>query len=259
MKQDAKGSYAEVNGLHIYYEIHGNGNPLVLIHGGGSTIETTFGRLIPAISKNRKVIAVEMQAHGRTDDRTSPLSFQQDADDIASLLQRLNISKADFLGFSNGGQTLIEIALRHPGCINKLIFASIFYNRDAAAPEFWKGFEAVQLEHMPKQLHEGFLNVNNNPSALLNMFNRDVERMRNFKGWTKEELRSITFPALIINGNNDVGSMEHAVEISRLMPQSTLVIFPGGHGNYIGTIESIEGKDLPKFNAVNLIEEFLDT
>ena len=149
-----KTGYAEVNGLNMYYEIHGQGKPLVLIHGGGSTIETTFGRIIPLLSKKRQIIAVEMQAHGHTGDRPADLSFEQDADDVAALLKNFKIDKADFLGFSNGGQTLIEVALRHPEIINKTIIASAFYNRSAAAPEFWEGFGGATLDVMPKALRE---------------------------------------------------------------------------------------------------------
>ena len=103
----ATGKYANVNGLKMYYEIQGNGFPLVLIHGGGSTIGTTFGRILPALSKTHKVIAVEMQAHGHTADINRPLSFEQDADDIAELLKQLNITKADIFGFSNGASNTL--------------------------------------------------------------------------------------------------------------------------------------------------------
>ena len=100
-----QGRYAEINGLNLYYEIHGKGKPLVLLHGGGSTITTTFGRILPDLAKTHQVIAIELQAHGHTRDIDRPLSFEQDADDIAVLLQELNISKVFILGFSNGGNT----------------------------------------------------------------------------------------------------------------------------------------------------------
>lgn len=126
----SQNGYADINGLRMYYEIYGEGAlPLVLIHGGGSTIQTTFGNIIPHLAKRRKIITMELQAHGRTNDRDVPLSFQQDADDVAALLGYLQIDKADFLGFSNGGQTLIELALRHAELINKMIVASAFYKK----------------------------------------------------------------------------------------------------------------------------------
>jgi pimeloyl-ACP methyl ester carboxylesterase len=252
-----KNDYADVNGLKMYYEIYGEGKPLVLIHGGGSTIQTSFGNIIPALAKQLQLIAVEMQAHGRTSDRNSDLSFQQDADDIAALLEHLKISKADFLGFSNGGQTTIEIALRHPDLVHKIILASIFTKR-VEAPEFWKGFDTATLNDMPTLLRESFLQVNNRPDLLLNMFNKDVKRMKHFKGWPDEQIKSIQVPALIISGNHDVGSLEHTIEMYRNFPNGELAIFPGSHGTYLGALESLENGVWPAFNSSELIEEFLN-
>src|SRR5690242_19335504 len=118
-----KSGYSEVNGLKMYYEVHGQGNPLVLIHGGGSTIQTSFGRIIPLLAKHRQIIGVELQAHGHTNDRNADLTFEQDAEDVATLLRNLKISKADFLGFSNGAHTVMEIAMRYPALANKIILA----------------------------------------------------------------------------------------------------------------------------------------
>jgi pimeloyl-ACP methyl ester carboxylesterase len=258
MDTNFKNGYSQVNGLAMYYEIHGQGKPLVLIHGGGSTIETTFGRIIPILRKSRQLIAVELQAHGHTNDRDTELTFEQDADDVAALLKNLHVSKADCFGFSNGGHTAIEIAIRHPHLVNKIILASAFYNRSAVVPEFWEGFDTPTLDVMPQALREGYLKANNSEAGLLNMFNKDVRKMKAFKGWTREQIKSIKAPTLIINGNHDVGSIEHAVEMCRLIPNCELAIFPGGHGTFIGTLESITGDTLPKFNALPLIEEFLD-
>src|SRR4051812_15211364 len=134
-----KNGYSDVNGLKLYYEVYGPGKPLLLLHGGGSTIQTSFGKIIPLLSKNRQIIAVELQAHGRTHDRDTPLTFEQDADDVAALLDNLHIAKTDILGFSNGGHTAIEIVLRHPDIVNKLILCSAFYKRNGVAPQFWEG------------------------------------------------------------------------------------------------------------------------
>src|ERR1700683_2824588 len=103
-----RNGYLDVNGLKMYYEIIGEGRPLVLIHGGGSTIQTTFGRIIPELAKHRQLIGIELQAHGHTGDRDKELSFEQDVDDIAALLDKLNITKSDFLGFSTGGLNTIQ-------------------------------------------------------------------------------------------------------------------------------------------------------
>jgi len=230
----------------------------VLIHGGGSTIQTSFGRIIPRLAMHRQIIGVELQAHGHTNDRNTHLTFEQDADDVATLLNNLKISKADFLGFSNGGQTTMEIAIRHPRLVNKIILASVFYKRSAAVPQFWEGFDHATLNDMPQILREGYLTANNNAESLLNMFNKDVQRMKTFKDWTDDYVKSIKARTLIITANKDVGSPEHAVEMYRLIPNCELAIFPGGHGAYLGAIESLDNGKMPAFNAIDLIEEFLD-
>jgi pimeloyl-ACP methyl ester carboxylesterase len=107
------GKYDSVNGINMYYEIHGSGQPLVLLHGGGSTIQTTFCKILPLLAQAHRVMAIELQAHGHTSDRDAPESFMQDADDVAELFRQLNVEKANIFGFSNGGQTCIEMGLRH--------------------------------------------------------------------------------------------------------------------------------------------------
>ncbi len=253
-----KSGYSEVNGLKMYYEIHGQGKPLVLIHGGGSTIETSFGNLIPLLAKSQQIIAVELQAHGHTNDRDTGLTFEQDAKDVVTLLNNLQISKADFLGYSNGGQTLIEIALRHSPAVGKIILASAFYKLNAVVPEFWEGFNNATLDVMPKALKDGYLRANNSEAGLLNMFNKDVQRMKVFKGWTDEQMKSIEAPTLIINGNNDVGRVEHAVEMYRTIPNSQLAIIPGKHGAYLGAIEYLVNGKWQQQYIVDLIQAFLD-
>lgn len=254
-----KSGYSDVNGLKMYYEIYGQGKPLVLIHGGGSTIQTSFGRIIPLLAKHRQIIGVELQAHGHTNDRNTNLSFEQDANDVAKLLDNLAISKADILGFSNGGQTSIEIALRHPEKVNKIILASAFYKRSAVVPQFWEGFNHATLNDMPQVLQDGSLAANNSQELLLNMFNKDVQRMKTFKDWSDEQMRSISAPTLVINGNNDICSLEHAIEMYRIIPNCTLAILPGGHGTYLGAIEALDNANWTQSYAANLIEEFLDT
>ncbi len=252
-----KSGYSEVNGIKMYYEIYGEGTPLVLIHGGGSTIETNFGKIIPLLAKDHRVIAMELQAHGRTADRDKPLSFEQDAGDVAALLKNLQIPKADILGFSNGGQTAIEMALHHPELINKLILCSTFYNRGAVFPQFWDIFKNANIKDMPQPLKDGFLKVNNDSNALLKMFDRDVERMKNFKGWSDDQIRSIKVPTLIMNGTKDVATVEHAAEMHRLISNSELAILPGGHGQYLGEVTTLVNGTWQYPYAVGIMEEFL--
>ena len=132
--------YANVNGLRMYYEQHGaDGFPLVLVHGGGSTINTTFGRILPLLARTHRVIAVEVQAHGHTRDIDRPFTFTQDADDIAALLDTLHVAQADVFGFSNGGTTALQVGIRHPAKVRKLIIASSNFTRAGMVDGFWTG------------------------------------------------------------------------------------------------------------------------
>src|SRR5205085_782868 len=133
--------------------------------------------------------------------------------------------------------TAIEIALRHAGIVNSLIICSAFYKRSAAVPQFWEGFDHVSLSDMPQALKDGYLEVNNDPRGLGNMFNKDVQKMKEFKDWSDEQIRSIKAPTLIMNSSMDVGSPEHAIEMFRLIPKCELAILPGKHGAYLGAIE----------------------
>lgn len=256
-KQDSVSGYAPVNGLKLYYEIHGSGTPLVLIHGGGSTMQTTFGRVIHAFAETHKVIAVEMQAHGRTADIDRPLSFEQDADDIAALLKYLNIDKADIFGFSNGASTTLQCAIRHPERVNKIVVASTFYNRNGTPPWFWNMMGKATFGGMPQQFKDAFLKVNPDTSALHRMYERDVARMRAFPDISDEQMQSITAPALIIIGDNDVATPEHAAQMHRLLANSRLAIIPGGHGDYIGEITAPQDSILIAA-TVNMINKFLN-
>lgn len=256
--QETYSGYAAVNGLNMYYEIHGKGTPLVLIHGGGSTIETTFGRVIHEFAKKRKVIGVELQAHGHTADINRAETFEQDADDVAALLKSLKIKNADFLGFSNGGNTAIQLAIRHSQLVRKLIIVSSFFKREGLYPQLWESLNSATLNDLPKQLQEAYKKVAPRPEDLSIMFDRDRNRMLEFKDWKAEDIQSIRTPALIILGEEDVVMPEHAMEMARLMPHARLAILPGGHGACIGEITTLlENSRLP-LTTVAMMENFLN-
>lgn len=227
----AEGRYADINGLHLYYEIHGqphaNQPPLVLLHGGGSTIETTFSHTLPLLSKSRQVIAFEQQGHGHTNDIADrPFTFEQSADDAAALMQHLGIEKADFFGYSNGGSIAMQIAIRHPKLVRKLVIASAMYKRDGLPPEFWEGMRHASLESMPKELRDAYVAVAPHPDQLQSFHDKSVQRMLTFKDWPDEMLRNIQAPSLIIIGDADVIRPEHAIAMYRLIPHAKLAILP---------------------------------
>jgi pimeloyl-ACP methyl ester carboxylesterase len=256
-----KTGYAPVNGLKMYYEIHGDDSaerPLVLIHGGGSTIQTSFGTILPELAKHRRVIAVELQGHGHTADIDRPESFERDADDVAGLMRSLNVEKADFLGFSNGGSTALQIAIRHPELVKKLVVIAAIFKRDGMSPGFWNGLSKATLQDMPVQLKEAYLAVAPNPKDLHKMFEKDRQRMLDFKDWPPGLLQSIESPVLVMVGDRDIVQPEHAVELYRLFPNGRLIVLPGAHGEYIGEAEAVKkGSRIPLF-AIGMIEEFLD-
>jgi pimeloyl-ACP methyl ester carboxylesterase len=257
--------FSEVNGMQMYYEIYlpnseinNRARPLVLIHGGGSTIQTSFEKAIPLFAKNRKVIAVELQAHGRTSDRIADLSFEQDADDVVTLLKNLNINKADFFGFSNGGTTALQIAIRHPKMVNKLILGSALTKRNGVPEWFWSFMEQASLNNMPQQLKDAYLQVASDPNGLQIMHDRDVKRMVNFKDIPEDQIKSLKVPTLIIVGDKDVITIEQTLEIHRQITNSELAIIPGGHGEYIGEITTLKPDFKESDLIVPLVEKFLN-
>jgi pimeloyl-ACP methyl ester carboxylesterase len=257
VKQDSISGYASVNGLNMYYEIHGTGAPLILIHGGGSTIQTSFGRVLQSFAKDRQVIAVELQGHGHTADINRPETFEQDADDVAALLKYLKIGNADFFGFSNGGNTTMQIAIRHPNLVRKIILGSAFFKRGGMYPQFWESLNHATLKDMPQPLKDAYKKVAPNDD-LSKMFEKDKKRMVEFKDWNAENIHSIKAPALIIIGDADVVLPEHAVEMLRLLPHARLSILPGTHGAYIGEVTTgMEHSKIPDL-TVSMIEEFLN-
>jgi pimeloyl-ACP methyl ester carboxylesterase len=256
-QQKQAGHYAMVNGLKMYYEIHGIGRSLVLLHGGGSTIMSTFGRILPELAKTHQVIAIELQAHGHTPDIDRPLSFEQDADDVAALLKQLHIEKAAFIGFSNGGTTSLQIAIRHPDLVNKLVLASTTYKREGMRPGFFEGMQHASLENMPMPLKDAYLEANPDPKGLQAMFDRDVARMVGFKDISDADIQAIQAPALVINADAEVVRVEHALALSHALPHAQLAILPGGHGDYIGESCAVDKHSKIPALVTAMIEAFL--
>lgn len=241
----------------MYYEIHGTGAPLVLIHGGGSTLQTSFGRVLHQFAQTHQVIAVEMQAHGHTADRDTPLSFEQDADDIAALLKHLNIAKANLFGFSNGANTTLHFAIRHPAMTNKIVVASTVYKKAGAPAWFWDMMDKPSFEAMPKVYKDAFLQINPDTNALYRMYERDVARMQSFPDIPEEQIKSITAPAFIITGDRDITTPEHLGEMQRLMANARIAIIPGVHGEYIGELSTPQDSTIIGA-TVAMINKFLN-
>jgi pimeloyl-ACP methyl ester carboxylesterase len=247
-----------VNGIKMYYEIYGSGKPLVLIHGGGGSILFDFKEIISRLENKFQLIGIDLQNHGMSEHRDVPETFEQDAKDVVALLKELNIEKASFWGFSNGGNTVMKIAHLYPEIVEKLIVASAFYKRNGMMDGFFESMMEATLDSMPETLKINFLNLNPDFSALENMFDKDSKRMQTFKDWSEDVLKSIKSPTLFISGDKDVMKPEHVVEMWRLVENSQLMILPATHGSYMmadfgGNID----EKLIDFTA-NEVEKFLN-
>ncbi len=253
----AAGHYADVGGLHMYYEDRGQGRPLVLIHGGGSTIDTSFGAILPILARSHRVIAVEEQGHGHTADLARPLSFEQMADDTAALLEQLHVRDADVLGFSNGGMTALELAVRHPSLVHRLIICSGYYAHAGFIPALRAGFEQPpNAAAMPKPLRDAYLAAAPHPD-LQAFVAKTVAMMRSFPDIPEDKLRAIEAPTLVMLADQDVVLPEHAVRLAKLVKHGQLAIFPNAqHGGYLGVAESPPGPRLLDL-GVTTIERFL--
>jgi pimeloyl-ACP methyl ester carboxylesterase len=231
--------YAPVNGLQMYYEVHGSGQPLVLLHGALSAIGTSFGKVLPLLAETRQVIAVELQAHGRTADVDRPLTIEQLADDTAALLEHLGIENADLFGYSLGSGVALQAALQRPDLVRKLVLASISYNRDGFHPGLMEGIDNLRPEDLAgSPFQEEYARIAPNPEDWPTLIAK-VKRMdHDLQDWAAETVRSIEAPTLIIIGDSDIVRPEHAVEMFRLLgggvagdvvglPRSQLAVLPG--------------------------------
>ena len=253
-----KSGYAPVNGLKLYYEIHGQGRPLVLIHGGGSTIESNWSRVIPLLSRNRRIIAIEEQGHGHTAAIDRPFTFENSADDVAALLDCLKIDRADVMGFSNGGNIALRVGLRHPAKVDKLVAISAMYRHDGMVPGFWEGFKNPDLAMMPEPLKAADRKINPDPKHLQRLFDQDVKRMATFVDWPDADISGIAAPTLVVVGDKDIVLPEHALKMSRLLPRGRLMIVPGDHGDFLGDCMTKRPDSQAPAGVIKLIETFLD-
>lgn len=222
---EKKQGYASVNGLKMYYEIHGTGKPLVVLHGA-------FGRATdyPTLGKNRQVIAVELQGHGHTADIDRPLTLDQMADDIAALLKHLKIEQSDFFGYSMGGNVALAVAIRHPSLVGKVAINGSNYGKieDAYEPETLKQFKSLSADFAPAILKDPYDKVAPDPTQWPVLVAKVKKMGLEFKGFAREDMKSIKAPVLITIGDRDAVRPEHAVEMFRLIPNAQLAVFPGG-------------------------------
>jgi pimeloyl-ACP methyl ester carboxylesterase len=210
--------YAPINGLRMYYEIHGSGGtPLVILHGAFGTVDM-FGPLVSALAETRTVIAVELQGHGRTADVDRPFTYPQFADDVAALLQYLSIEQADIFGYSMGGYTAQQIAIRHPELVRKLVVASASFNKEGVYPEVWEGIASLTpelFEGSPPQTE--YARLAPNPENWPALIEKVKQLEQAFSGWPAEDLAAIEAPTLLIVGDADILRPQHIAEMFQLL------------------------------------------
>jgi pimeloyl-ACP methyl ester carboxylesterase len=253
--------YAPVNGLKMYYEIHGTGKPLIVMHGAYMTIDA-MGAIIPKLAESHQVIAVELQGHGRTGDIADrPLSYEALADDIDALMAYLNIETADIFGFSLGGGVALEVALRHPERVNKLIIVSAPYNSQGWYPEM-----LAAVDYITPELFAGtpmaveYQRLAPNPENFGMLVTKLTELTKSAQDVSPDAIRAIQAPTLIIVGDADNVRPEHALDLHKLLgggvpgdivgaPVSQLAIIPGAtHTTVIDRVDAL----------VMFTNEFLD-
>ena len=231
MSQGTTG-YAPVNGLRMYYEVHGTGRPLVLLHGGLLTIDLSFGEICPELAAGHQVIATELQGHGRTADIDRELDLRYLAGDVAGLLSHLGIDRADVLGFSLGGGVALQLALDHPDRVGRLILASVSYAPDGFHQEISDPAQHATSTRMPtaedfRQMREAYARLAPEPDHFDAFAAKASQAAGSLKGWTAGELGRIGAPTLLVFGDHDFIRLEHAVEMHGLIPGAQLAVLPG--------------------------------
>jgi pimeloyl-ACP methyl ester carboxylesterase len=238
------GNYAQVNGLRLYYQVRGEGRPLILLHGGAGTIEM-FGEALTALSRVRQVVAPELQAHGHTADIDRPLRYELMAEDIAGLINHLGLGRADIMGYSLGGGVALRTAIQHPDLIDKLVLVSTPCRRNGWYPEVLQGMqqgadpeaaEAMKQTPMYQAYSKAAPRIQDWPVLMAKL----AELLRREYDWSKEVVE-MKMPTMLVVGDADSVRTEHAVEFFELlggggrdggwdgsgMSKSRLAVLPG--------------------------------
>jgi pimeloyl-ACP methyl ester carboxylesterase len=242
--------YVPVNGLDMYYEIHGDGSPLALLHGAMGTVESCFANLLPVLAAARQVVAIELQGHGHTADVDRPLSYQQMAFDAAALLEALGIRVADLVGYSLGGAVALQLAMQHPRLVRRVVFAGgTSYRRDGLYPEMLTEPESAADDLTGSAWHRAYMRVAPDPSRWPDLVAKNRDLDRTFAGWPDEDVQAVAAPVLLIIGDSDIVRPEHTMKMFRLLgggvigdsaglPASQLAVLPGT--SHVGLLDRVD-------------------
>ncbi|HEY4017552.1 MAG TPA: alpha/beta hydrolase [Pseudonocardiaceae bacterium] len=224
-------AYADVNGLHMYYESHGDGTPLVLLHGGVMTIDLNFAGLIPTLAKSHQVIGVEMQAHGRTADIDRAITPAALASDIVGLLDHLGIDRAHILGHSMGAAVTIELAVSHPDRVRSVVPISASVRIEGMHPDLLDPSKFATSDRLPTpadfaDMREAYERLSPTPEHFDEFLAKVSSSNGDLRGWSDEQLAGITAPTLIVQGDHDFVTNEHGALMQQLIPGSHLAVLP---------------------------------
>lgn len=237
----ARTGYAPVNGMQVYYEIHGSGGiPLVLLHGGLFDSDLQFGALLPELSRDRQVVTMDFQGHGRTNDVDDrPLSVDRLATDVVGLLEHLGLPQVDVFGFSLGGAVALHLAIAHPALVRRVVISSVAFHPDGN-----RGGNAEAVGEMTVDMIAGtpmeqaYRAKSPHPEKLQSLLTKLGQFLQHVPAWSDDDIRGIAAPTLITVGDCDMVRLEHAVRFLQLrggdvngdfegVPASQLAVFPG--------------------------------
>ncbi|WP_144123584.1 alpha/beta fold hydrolase [Catellatospora sichuanensis] len=249
--------------MDIYHEEDGTGEgrPLVLIHGALSGIGTSFGTILPLLARTRRVIAVELQAHGRTPDLDRPLTVEAFAGDVVELLDRLGVARADVFGWSMGAAVALRLGTDHAGRVGRLVLASVSFDDAGLHPGLLDGIADLRPEHLHgSEFHEEYLRTAPDPAGWANLVTKMKVLDANLPQWTPAQIRALDAPTMLVLADSDIVRPEHAVRMFRLLgggvvgdlaglPRCRLTVLPGTSHT---TVPQRAGWLAP------MIDEFLD-
>lgn len=253
------GNFAGVNGMQMYYEVSGEGDPLIVLHGAYMNIPS-MGEIIPALAETHRVYALELQGHGRTTDIDRPITYQNLADDVAAFMNVIGLEKADVFGYSMGANTGLQLAIRHPEKVDQLIAASVSYDVEGWQPAFREFLPQLTVEMMTSMpFAEDYKKLAADPEGFPALVEKLIALEHEPMAWEKE-VRELKAPVLIITGDADMVTLEHSVAMFRLLggggmgdmgkplPASRLAVLPAtSHTAVIGQADLLQ----------NIIERFL--
>jgi pimeloyl-ACP methyl ester carboxylesterase len=210
------GDRVEVNGMRMYYEVSGAGDPLIVLHGAYMNI-ASMGAIIPRLAGTHKVYALELQGHGRTTDIDRPITYPNLADDVAVFMDAVGLTKADVFGYSMGAVTGLQLAIRHPEKVNKLVMASGAYDAGGWQPAFKDFIPKMNVEMFLKMpFAEEFKKLAANPDGFPALVAKLIQLEKEPMAW-EADVKALKTPVLIITGDSDVATLEHSVALFRLL------------------------------------------